>query len=271
VAGKRARARRIKRGRVGRAIARFGLASRAIVYLPLAVLMVDLALGRHRTETDQGGALRDLGTTRVGTVLLVVLALGAVCYCAWRWAEATLGRHVEELSAADRVKAFVEGACYLPFGIMAFSVAVGDSARARQAGTYRSVSAEVMRTTYGRLLVGATGVVIVVVGCFLFSEGPRRSFADNLDLDGIGPRRRRAVLAAGVVGASTRGAVFALAGVLVVVAAITASPAKAGGIDTALRTVAQAPFGRVVLLIAAAGTAAFGLFAVAEARLRQVT
>jgi hypothetical protein len=269
--GKRARARRIKRGRFGRAIARFGLASRAIVYLPFAVLMVGLALGRHRNETDQAGALRYLGTTPAGKVMLVVLALGAVSYCLWRWSEAALGRRTTDVSPTDRAKAFVEGACYLPFGVMAFWVAIGDPSRARQAGPYRSLSAEVMRTTPGRLLVGATGVVIVVVGCFLFSEGPRRSFADNMKLDDLGPRRRRAVLAVGIAGAATRGAVFALTGVLVLVAAITASPSKAGGIDTALRTVAQAPFGRVALIVAALGTAAFGVFALAEARLREVT
>jgi hypothetical protein len=264
-------AKRVKRGPTWRAVARFGLASRAIIYLPLAALMVELALNEPGAgETDQGGALRDLGATVLGTVFLVVFAIGAICYTAWRWSEAALGRHFENLSAADRGKAFVEGLCYLPFGIMAIAVATGDSRRAHQAGTYRSVTADVMRSTPGRLLVGAVGVVIVIVGCFLFSEGPRRSFADNLDFDGAPETARRITLASGVVGSATRGTVFALAGVLVVVAAATASPAKAGGIDTALRTVAHAPFGRVVLLIAAFGIAAFGVFAVAEARWRQV-
>jgi hypothetical protein len=266
----RRRARRFKRSFGWRAVARFGLASRAIVYLPLAILMVELALDGHAGETDQGGALRDLGTTRVGTVFLVVFAIGAVCYSAWRWSEAAFGRHLENLSAADRAKAFVEGACYLPFAIMALAVALGDSGRSRQAGTYRSASASVMGTTAGRVLVGAVGVVVVVVGCFLFSEGPRRSFLNNLDFDRTTPGWRRFTLTTGVVGATTRGTVFALAGVLVVVAAATATPRKAGGIDTALRTVAHAPFGRLVLLVAAVGIAAFGLFAIAEARWREV-
>jgi len=264
-------AKRLKRGTIWCAVARFGLGSRAIVYLPLAALMVELALHERRSgETDQGGALRDLGATAVGTVFLIVFAVGAMCYTAWRWSEAALGRHVEELSTTDRGKAFVEGTCYLPFAVMAISVAAGDSQRAEQAGTYRSVSADVMQSTPGQLLVGAVGVGIVIVGCFLFSEGPRRSFADNLDLDGVPRGARRITIASGVVGSATRGIVFALAGVLVVVAAATATPAKAGGIDTALRTVAHAPFGRVVLLLAAVGIAAFGVFALAEARWRKV-
>lgn len=253
-----------------RALARFGLASRAIIYLTLAVLMVELAVTGRNGETDQGGALRDLGATTIGTILLGVFAAGALCYSAWRWSEAAFGARWAHLSAADRTKAFVEGACYLPFGVMAFAVAGGHQRRAKQAGTYRSVSAHVMQTGAGQLLVGAVGVVIVLVGCYLISEGPRRSFADNLDLSDASKATRRLTLVSGVVGSVTRGAVFALAGVLVVVAAATATPSKAGGIDSALRAVAHVPFGRFVLVLGAIGIAAFGVFAIAEARWRKV-
>lgn len=263
-------AKRVKTGTPGRAIARFGLGSRAIIYLALAVLMVDLAISGHNREADQGGALRDLGATPVGRVVLVVFAFGAISYSLWRWAEAALGRHLDDISKGGRVKAFVEGACYLPFAIMAVAVVIGDSRRADQAGTYRSTSAQFMHTVAGRLFVGAVGVVVVIVGCFLFSEGPRRSFAGNLSFGDAAPVWRRITITAGVVGACTRGIVFALAGVLVIVAAATASPAKAGGIDTALRTVAHAPYGRAILLVAAIGIASFGVFALAEARWRTV-
>jgi hypothetical protein len=262
---------RLKRGATWRAVARIGLASRAVIYLPLAALMVELALTEGRSgETDQGGALRDIGATLLGTAFLCVFAFGAVCYTAWRWSEAALGRHVEDLSTADRVKAFVEGTCYLPFAVMAIAVAVGDDKRTHQAGTYRSVSAEVMRTTFGQVLVGAVGAGVVIVGCYLFSEGPRRSFAADLDFDNARESWRRITFTCGIVGSVARGAVFALTGVLVIVAAATATPAKAGGIDAALRTVARAPYGRIVLLIAAVGIAAFGVFALAESRWRQV-
>lgn len=266
----RHKAKRIKRGPIGHVVARFGLGSRAIIYLTLAALMVDLAITGHNRETDQGGALHDLGATEPGTLLLVVFAIGSVCYTAWRWSEAAFGRQLEHLSRPDRVKAFVEGACYLPFGIAAFSVAIGNSGSADQAGAYRDASGHVMQTTAGRVLVGAVGVAIVVVGAFLASEGPRRSFLGQLSLDNASPRWRSFTLTTGIVGAVTRGIVFMSTGVLVIVAAATASPAKAGGIDTAARTAAATPSGRVVLVVAALGMLAFGLFALAEARWRRI-
>jgi hypothetical protein len=266
----RQRARRIKAGRFARGMARFGLGSRAMIYLPLAVLMIDLAVGGRVGETDQGGALRDIGAAPVGKVFLVVFAAGVLCYTSWRWAEAILGRHLEDINASERAKAFVEGLCYLPFGVMAVAVSVGDPADSEQAGKYRSISAQVMQATAGRVLVGAVGVVVVGVGCFLFSEGPRRSFADDLDLGGAPPFWRRLTLVTGVVGSVTRGAVFAMSGVLVVIAAVTARPSKAGGIDTALRTVARVPLGQTGLVLASVGIAAFGVFALCEARWRDV-
>jgi type IV secretory pathway VirB2 component (pilin) len=74
----------------------------------------------------------------------------------------------------------------------------------------------------------------------------------------------------GTVGTVARGLVFALAGVLVIDAAVTASPSKAGGLDTALHTLRNQPFGEFLLIIAALGLIAFGIYGLAEARWRRV-
>jgi hypothetical protein len=49
----------------------------------------------------------------------------------------------------------------------------------------------------------------------------------------------------GVIGTAARGLVFALTGVLVIEAAVTYTPAKAGSIDKALLTLRNQPFGEV--------------------------
>jgi hypothetical protein len=64
--------------------------------------------------------------------------------------------------------------------------------------------------------------------------------------------------------------VFALAGVLVVEAAVTYKPAKAGGIDKALLTLRNQPFGEFLLGLAALGLIIFGVYALCEARWRKV-
>ena len=69
---------------------------------------------------------------------------------------------------------------------------------------------------------------------------------------------------------SARGLVFALTGALVVSAAWTYDAAKASGLDGALRTLRDRPSGELLLTLAGAGLAIFGIYGLAEARYRRV-
>ena len=62
---------------------------------------------------------------------------------------------------------------------------------------------------------------------------------------------------------------LAVAGVLVVVAAVKAKPSESGGLDRALRQLADTPLGPVLLLAAGVGLALFGVYGFAEARWRR--
>jgi hypothetical protein len=102
------------------------------------------------------------------------------------------------------------------------------------------------------------------------SEGIRRKFLKYLQLSQMSPRTRRLVERLGMIGTAARGAVFALAGVLVIEAAVTYQPAKAGGIDKALLTLRNQPFGEFLLILAALGLIIFGVYGLCEARWRKV-
>jgi sulfite exporter TauE/SafE len=73
-----------------------------------------------------------------------------------------------------------------------------------------------------------------------------------------------------MMGTAARGVVFALAGVLVIEAAVTYKPAKAGGIDKALLTLRNQPLGEFLLILAALGLIIFGIYGLCEARWRKV-
>jgi hypothetical protein len=67
---------------------------------------------------------------------------------------------------------------------------------------------------------------------------------------------------------TARGAVFALAGAFLTRAAVDYQPAKATGLDGALRSLRDHPAGPWLLGAAAVGLIAFGLYGFAEARWR---
>ena len=75
-----------------------------------------------------------------------------------------------------------------------------------------------------------------------------------------------AITATGVAGYIAKGLVIAGAGVLVIVATLQADPSKASGLDAAVKTLGQAPFGKVLLILAALGIAAFGAYSFVRSR-----
>ena len=84
------------------------------------------------------------------------------------------------------------------------------------------------------------------------------------------PRTRRVVERLGMVGSMVRGVVIALVGILVVDAAVTYNPSKAGGVDKALLTLRNQPSGEVLLTLAGLGLIVFGIYGLCEARWRRV-
>jgi hypothetical protein len=90
-----------------------------------------------------------------------------------------------------------------------------------------------------------------------------------LDLSHVSANTRRLVEVTGVAGTAARGAVFALAGILVVQAAWDYEPNKAAGLDGALRSLRDTPVGPWLLGAVAIGLVAFGLYGIAEARWRR--
>jgi hypothetical protein len=118
--------------------------------------------------------------------------------------------------------------------------------------------------------VGIVGLIIVIAGLTLVFEGTRRTFMKFLQTSRMSLRTRRVVERLGVTGTVARGVVFALVGVLVIEAAVSYKPARAGGIDKALLTLRNQPFGEVLLFLAALGLVVFGIYALCEARWRKV-
>jgi hypothetical protein len=64
----------------------------------------------------------------------------------------------------------------------------------------------------------------------------------------------------GRLGYAAKGVAFVIAGALFAWAAISYDPNKAGGLDTALRTLRNQPFGSILLTLVALGFACFGIY-----------
>jgi hypothetical protein len=264
-----ARARRASDSRPAQLLARSGLAARGVIWILIGWVAIGVAFGHHSHQADQQGALQVLASEPYGLVLLWLLGIGFAGYALWCLGEAAYGVAGEGKGAGPRLKALLRAVVYAFFAYLTFQVIVGH--HGNQTRSEQDLTASLMHEgAGGRWLVGVAGVIIVIVGIVLITGGIRRTFLKYLQTSQMSSRTRRIVERLGVVGSAARGVLIGLAGIGVIDAAITFKPSKAGGLDKALLTLRNQPFGELLLIIAALGLITFGIYGLCEARWRRV-
>ena len=246
-------------------LARFGLAARAFVYLVIGWLAIQIARGHGSHQANQRGALGDIAQHSYGIVLLWILTVGFAAYAIWRLSEAAFGTATDGKKKGPRAQSLVRGIVYAALAVSTISFIAG-TRKQGQSQQQQTLTARVMKHDYGRWAIGLVGLIVVMAGLGMIVAGVRKKFEKQLQMDELTGPTRTLVLGLGIVGATARGIAFAIAGVLVVAAAVTFNAAKSTGLDGALRTLADRPYGPWLLGILALGLVAFGLFGFAAAR-----
>ena len=246
-------------------LARFGLGARAFVYIVIGWLAIQIARGHSSHEANQGGALADIAQHSYGIALLWILGIGFAAYAIWRLSEVAFGTAADGKKAGPRVRSLVRGIVYAAFSVTTFSFIAGASKQG-QAHQQVTLTARLMKHGYGRWLVGLIGLIVVLVGLNMIVECVKKKFEKQLRMDEMRGPTRTLVIRLGMVGTIARGIVFAIAGALVVDAAVTFKPSKSTGLDGALRALAHYPYGPWLLGVVAVGLVVFGFFGFAQAR-----
>jgi uncharacterized membrane protein YidH (DUF202 family) len=254
-------------------LARLGFVGRGLIYVIVGVLAIQIATGDNSQAADRKGALQENADKPFGNALLVVLAIALAGYALWRFSEAIWGKRSEtdpKKRTAKRLGYAAKGLTYSVFCATTISFIVGSgSSDGNQ--QEKSWTAKVMGWPGGRGIVAAVGIAVVIGGLALLVTGIMRRFEKKLELGRLSSGARKAAVALGTIGVSARGAVFALAGLLLVRSAKDFNPDEAQGIDGTLRTIADRPYGQVLLVLAALGLLAFGVYSAAvEARYRKL-
>ncbi|UXA19807.1 DUF1206 domain-containing protein [Mycobacterium sp. SMC-4] len=239
--------------------ARIGFAASGVLHLLVAYIIGRLAFVGGAGSADQSGALATLGSQTGGAVMLWVVAVGLVALGLWRIAEAVIGSKPGERSTGQDNPAWKRGKSAglaivnfaIAFSAARFAMGSGQSSGQQNSG----MSAQLMQSGWGRALLIGVGVGVLGVGAYHVYKGVSQKFLDELKVSG-----GTGITAAGVVGYVAKGIVLGGAGLLVVVATLQADPSKASGIDAAVKTLGEAPFGKFLLVAAALGIAAFGVY-----------
>jgi uncharacterized membrane protein len=261
-------ARRASASPAARALARIGLGARGVIYILIGWLAIQVAIGHSSQQPNQEGALQLLAHNPIGLITLWLIGIGFIGYALWRLSEAAFGVVGEGNRAGPRLKSLIRAIVYAFLAALTFKVIAGSAGN--QTHKQQDVTASVMHHTGGTWLVGLVGLIILIVGLVMVAEGIRHKFMKYLNTGAMSRRTRQFVERLGQIGTTARGVVFAIAGGLIIDAAISFNPKKSGGLDKALLTLRHAPAGEFLLLVVALGVLIFGVYGLCEARWRRV-
>jgi len=255
-------------GRATTVAGRAGFVARGVVYALVGVLALRIAFGAGGEEADRQGALHQVAEQPFGEVLLWVLAAGFVGMALWRASTAVFGEGGRK-KTGSRVLAAGRAVFYafVAWGTAAYAAGSGGGSDSDSAS--KDWTATTLGLPGGRWLVGAAGLVLAGVGAAIAVRAVQRRFLRKLETAAMGSRTRTAVTGTGVSGNVARGAVYAAAGVFVVLAAVRFDPGRARGMDDTLRSFADSAAGPWLLVAVAAGLVLYGVFSFASARWRR--
>jgi hypothetical protein len=240
-----------------------------VLYAVVGLLALQVASGHTDDRADQRGAIETVASQPFGRGLLLVLTIGLAFHCAWRLLLAYRGDPGD-----DDAKEWIKRAGHLGraliygwFTVTAARVLVESDGGS--GGEHQKAASKALDWPGGELVLITVGVVVIGTGLWHASKLFTQSFADDLDLERRSDAVKKAVLALGSIGYAARGVVFALVGWFLLQAAIDHDPNESGGLDNALKRLAESEYAPGLLRLLAVGVVTFGVYRVVDALLRK--
>lgn len=253
--------------RGARWLAGLGLAGRGGFYLIVATLAVEIAVDHHSSrQANASGALALVTRPAGGKALVGAIALGLVCFGieslvgAWR------------CRSEDRTRtvlAALRGVFYLGLSWIPIEYLSGNHRAGSEQQQHRTAQ-RLLGIPGGQVLVVVLGLIVAGVCLWQIYSAIGEDPADQLDLSRAPQAIKALVPVLARVGTVARAAIILPIGALLVASGVDYNPRQAAGMDGELAVLARYPWGRGLLLLVAAGLAAFGLYSLLEARYRDL-
>ncbi|KGM13472.1 DUF1206 domain-containing protein [Cellulomonas bogoriensis] len=262
------RLRTVRRSRPVQIGSSVGYVAVGVVHLIIAWIALRLAFGDgggEGDEADQAGALREIASQPAGGVALWFTAAALLLLGFWQISGAIIGLPDEDPDnrLKERGRAAGKSVVHLALAVTTFGVVLGTG----ESGDEQAEEGAgiLIGSTPGRVLLFAIGLGIIGFAGYQIFIGLTRRFLRVLR-DDMHDRWEPVVQASGMVGYPARGVGLVIVGILVCTAAVSGDEEEAGGLDAALTTLAEQPYGPWALAVVALGFAAFGIFSFGRAR-----
>lgn len=254
-----------------RAAAKIGLSAKGLVYCLSGLLALAAAL-------NFGGSASSAGKQQVfgfiedqpfGKWLLLAVAIGLVCYTAWRWIQAfkdTEDKGTDKEGLAQRFAYFFSGLVYAALGVYAFNRFFGSGGGGNG---QQDLVTRALQQPFGQWLVGIAAAIMIGIGFYqiyrAFSGKYKKYVKQGLHHDAAGW-----ISKIGVAGYTARGIVWLILGWLFIKAAVRSNAKEAGGSDAAFQWLEDSAYGAYLLGAVALGLICYGLFMFLRAKYQAI-
>jgi hypothetical protein len=251
-------------------VARVGYATKGAVYVLFGALSLDAALSGAPPPSNTG-AVREIGSLPLGSVLLGVTALGLSGYALWRLVQALFdadGEGSRFKGIAARAGHVCSAVFHAALAFLALKLACGQGGP-RGDGTKHWI-AKLMSEPFGKPLVFAVGAGLVIFAILQIARALSGRFLKNLDHRRMTAKERDYTLKLGRLGLSARAVVFALMGFFIARAALDMNPNEAKSMGQVLGHVQASSHGPIFLAAVALGLMCYGAFFFVCAHFRRI-
>lgn len=251
-------------------IARTGLVAKGIIYAIIGILTFLAAFNLGGQKTGKLQVLDFLEKQAFGKILLIIIALGLMCYAFWRLTQAI--KDPENIGDDKKAKAkragyFISGLLYLGFGVIAFLDAVGS---ANNSSGSSGKNSSFLATNFGLIVLGIVGVVLIGIGIYQFTRIKEDKFQKKFSSKALSEeKRKRTIYNSAYFGLASRGVIFLILGFFCIKAAYTSDPNKIKTTEEVFSFIKESSYGSWLLGIVAAGLISYAIYTFMLAKYRR--
>ena len=250
--------------------ARFGIATKGLIYILVGVLIVMGVLGLGGEKSGLTGMLNFFGKSILGKALLLFIAVGMSGYVFWRLYQTFIDRSENGFNLKgimNRLSYLSTAIFYGVVGFTALKVFLLSSSGSKKA--LQNLVGTLLEKPKGQLLVCILGAIFLGNAIFQFYVAFSGIFKKDIRIKGITAQQQKFLLRTGLVGFVARGLTIGAIAYLLFLSAYTANSAAAGGTEDAFEFL-QNVFGPYALIALASGLLAYGFFLLIKSYFREI-